>query len=294
MASLTPFLALALFNVAAAGMAWRRKQEHGWKRRASLVLTVLLLADSLPRRGVNRDARVRTRAQPGHLLRREREGDQVPPLLSRSRVGAGEYRPRMVAATWASGARSSPPPRRIRPTCEAGSKAVLPPMETDSERAQRLLDSAPVKIRESWTSWGVRESVNAMPTPTIEAHSQLWRLDLCRAGRHSPGLRAQRVRVAARSGGCSRRRLMPLLSVLGVWLALLVAALTFVDRYGSNVPSWDGWDMVPTLTGHQPITAEWLWSQHNEHRVPLPGLSFWDCIESPGSTSEPRCSSMSS
>lgn len=70
----------------------------------------------------------------------------------------------------------------------------------------------------------------------------------------------------------SPRRLLPLFVVWGIWTAMLVAALAFVHRYGSNVPSWDGWDMVPTLTGHQPVTAEWLWSQHNEHRVPLPRL----------------------
>jgi hypothetical protein len=69
-----------------------------------------------------------------------------------------------------------------------------------------------------------------------------------------------------------RRRLLPPLFVWGVWIAMFVAALIFVERYGRNVPSWDGWDMVPTLTGHQPVTAEWLWSQHNEHRVPLPRL----------------------
>jgi hypothetical protein len=60
--------------------------------------------------------------------------------------------------------------------------------------------------------------------------------------------------------------------VLTVWLAMLAAALTLVAVYGSNVPSWDDWDMVPTMTGHQPVTLEWLWSQHNEHRVPVPRL----------------------
>jgi len=55
---------------------------------------------------------------------------------------------------------------------------------------------------------------------------------------------------------------------------MVIAALLFVARYGSNVPSWDGWDMVPTVTGDQPITASWLWSQHNEHRVPLPRLLY--------------------
>src|SRR5215467_3770536 len=66
----------------------------------------------------------------------------------------------------------------------------------------------------------------------------------------------------------SHRRLAPLI-VWGTWSVMLVAALFLVGHYGSNVPSWDDWDMVPTLTGTQPITASWLWSQHNEHRVPV-------------------------
>jgi hypothetical protein len=53
---------------------------------------------------------------------------------------------------------------------------------------------------------------------------------------------------------------------------MLAAALTLIVIYGSNVPTWDDWDLVPTATGHRPVTAEWLWSQHNEHRVPLPRL----------------------
>jgi hypothetical protein len=53
---------------------------------------------------------------------------------------------------------------------------------------------------------------------------------------------------------------------------MLLAALAFVGAYGSNVPSWDDWDLVPALTGEQPVTAAWLWSQHNEHRIPLPRL----------------------
>jgi hypothetical protein len=60
----------------------------------------------------------------------------------------------------------------------------------------------------------------------------------------------------------------------GTWAAMLVAALLFVSRFGSNVPSWDDWDMIPVLTHHQPVTWDWLWSQHNEHRVPLPRLVF--------------------
>src|SRR5919106_877285 len=62
--------------------------------------------------------------------------------------------------------------------------------------------------------------------------------------------------------------------VWALWSAMSVAALFFVARYASNVPSWDDWDMVPTLTGNQPVTWDWLWSQHNEHRVPIPRLIF--------------------
>ena len=57
-----------------------------------------------------------------------------------------------------------------------------------------------------------------------------------------------------------------------VWVGMTLAALVYVARYGSDVPSWDDWDMVPILTGHQPVTWDWLWSQHNEHRVPVPRL----------------------
>jgi hypothetical protein len=64
-----------------------------------------------------------------------------------------------------------------------------------------------------------------------------------------------------------------LLLVWGLFGAMLIVMMSFIWRYGSNVPSWDGWDMVPTLTGNQPITLEWLWSLHNEHRVPLPRLT---------------------
>jgi hypothetical protein len=59
-----------------------------------------------------------------------------------------------------------------------------------------------------------------------------------------------------------------------VWIGMLAAAVLLVAQYASNVPSWDDWDMVPTLTRNQPITWNWLWSQHNEHRVPLPRLIF--------------------
>ncbi len=75
-----------------------------------------------------------------------------------------------------------------------------------------------------------------------------------------------------RASGIFSRPNLPPLFVWATCAAMLIASLAFVARYGSNVPSWDDWDMVPALTGEQPITAGWLWSQHNEHRVPLPRL----------------------
>jgi len=56
------------------------------------------------------------------------------------------------------------------------------------------------------------------------------------------------------------------------WALMTVIALAFVFVYGRNVPSWDDWDIVPTVTGAQPVTWNWLWSQHNEHRIPVPRL----------------------
>ncbi len=53
---------------------------------------------------------------------------------------------------------------------------------------------------------------------------------------------------------------------------MLAAALAFVANYGNNVPSWDDWDMNPDADGQQPVTTTWLWSQHNEHRIPVPRL----------------------
>ena len=60
--------------------------------------------------------------------------------------------------------------------------------------------------------------------------------------------------------------------VLGVWAGLFAAALAFVVEYGPAFPRWDDFAMVPVLTGARRVSVEWLWSQHNEHRVPLPRL----------------------
>ena len=50
--------------------------------------------------------------------------------------------------------------------------------------------------------------------------------------------------------------------------------LSFVGEVGSNCPYYDEWEMIPALVGAQPITLDWLWSQHNEHRIVLPRLLY--------------------
>jgi hypothetical protein len=60
--------------------------------------------------------------------------------------------------------------------------------------------------------------------------------------------------------------------VWAIWGFLASAAFSFVARNGSSVPYWDEWSLVPAVTGQQPLTLEFLWAQHNEHRIPLPKL----------------------
>src|SRR6202050_4257106 len=61
-------------------------------------------------------------------------------------------------------------------------------------------------------------------------------------------------------------------SVLGAWALASVAAFAFVATFARNCPWADEWVMVPQLAGREPVTLSWLWSAHNEHRLPLPRL----------------------
>src|SRR5690606_10373735 len=54
--------------------------------------------------------------------------------------------------------------------------------------------------------------------------------------------------------------------------AMFVAALSFVARYGHNVPYYDHWSLVPVLSGEQPVDLQWLWDPRNGHRIAIPKL----------------------
>jgi hypothetical protein len=60
--------------------------------------------------------------------------------------------------------------------------------------------------------------------------------------------------------------------VWGTWAVMTLIALACIVRYGRNIPLAEDWLMVPPLTGHEPHLATWLWSQNNEHRLPLSRL----------------------
>jgi hypothetical protein len=63
--------------------------------------------------------------------------------------------------------------------------------------------------------------------------------------------------------------------VWGAWAALLLLALFYVGKFGSRLPFYDDWTLVPLLTGAEPLTPAALWAQYNEHRVPLPRLALY-------------------
>jgi hypothetical protein len=60
--------------------------------------------------------------------------------------------------------------------------------------------------------------------------------------------------------------------VSAVWGVLTASDLYWVSQYSINLPLVDEWVMVPVLTGHEPVSLSWIWSQHNEHRLPLTRL----------------------
>ena len=50
---------------------------------------------------------------------------------------------------------------------------------------------------------------------------------------------------------------------------LTAAALASIAVWARNVPLAEDWNLVPALTGHEPDLSAWLWSQNNEHRLPV-------------------------
>lgn len=56
------------------------------------------------------------------------------------------------------------------------------------------------------------------------------------------------------------------------WSAMAAADGWLITRAGPTVPFSDEWELVPVFAGREPVTPAWLWSLHNEHRLPLTRL----------------------
>jgi hypothetical protein len=65
------------------------------------------------------------------------------------------------------------------------------------------------------------------------------------------------------------------LFVGGIWLLMTASTLAFVGRYAIDAPFLDEWDFLPALTAEAPDVPGWLWTQHNEHLLPVPRLIYW-------------------
>ncbi len=57
-----------------------------------------------------------------------------------------------------------------------------------------------------------------------------------------------------------------------MWAVMTLAVILYVRQYTRNVPYMDDMALVGMMTGNQPVSLEWLWSQHNEHRPVLSRL----------------------
>ncbi len=57
--------------------------------------------------------------------------------------------------------------------------------------------------------------------------------------------------------------------VLGVWLLATFVAFQFSIRSTRVLPYWDECELVDFVAGVRPVTLDWMWDQHNEHRIPL-------------------------
>ncbi len=60
--------------------------------------------------------------------------------------------------------------------------------------------------------------------------------------------------------------------VIGLWAVMATFLFWDVCAFARDVPWMDEWELVPVLSGHEPLRLGWFWEQHNEHRIALPKL----------------------
>jgi hypothetical protein len=71
-----------------------------------------------------------------------------------------------------------------------------------------------------------------------------------------------------------------------IWAVMTGVGLVYVVRFGPTVLRWDDYSLVSRITGVEPVTLSWLWSQSYEHRIPLVRLILLEVLRS--SEADPR------
>jgi hypothetical protein len=80
------------------------------------------------------------------------------------------------------------------------------------------------------------------------------------------------VRRTGYPWGAHARKLVAPIVVWAVWGAMTAATILFIRQYARNIPYMDDFALVPLITGHDPVSLQWIWSQHNEHRPAISRL----------------------
>jgi hypothetical protein len=63
--------------------------------------------------------------------------------------------------------------------------------------------------------------------------------------------------------------------VVAVCIALFLIHYSFIWRYGVNVPFWDEWETLNADNLAKDLSLQWLFAQHNEHRIVPTKLLVW-------------------
>ena len=66
----------------------------------------------------------------------------------------------------------------------------------------------------------------------------------------------------------------PALFVWGVWAGMVAIAIWHFVYFTRNMPWAEDWLLIAAMTGHEADLGSWLWTQNNEHRLPLPRLAM--------------------
>src|SRR5207247_6762700 len=66
----------------------------------------------------------------------------------------------------------------------------------------------------------------------------------------------------------------PVVFCWSIWLACTGWMAQMALLQGVRLPWSDEWNLVPYLAHARPVTLQWLWAQHVDHRIPAVKLAY--------------------